>query len=226
VHYIFADDDPEILTEALARHHHTAEELEGDDPESDQPGSQDGRHDSAGDRAILLDLAPAPGGPGSGLEVSWASSLTPDWAVVGAHIARSVDGDDGPSPQPQGTTAHQHQRGAAGTGPLILRVEGVAVEVTPAPPGAPGRDLGQLEGGANRQQQQPAHQRAPSDEYPGLMDEFEKRMGVLRRVVDTGEERQRKTEADPLAGDAATQGDVATEEGDGEEEPRRQSGSD
>lgn len=224
VHYIFADDDPEILTEALARHHLTPEELEGEDPESDQAGQQEGRRDAPNDRAILLDLTSGPSGPGGGLQVSWASSLTPDWAVVGARVSGRVDDDDGLSPQPQ--------RDAEGTGSLILRVEGVAVEAAPpgtVPPGAPpGKGPGSLEGGepqpgANRPQQ---HQRSPSDEYPGLIEEFERRMGVMRRVVDTGEERRRKTEADAPAVEDAQEGGVVGNVGDGEEGARRQSGSD
>lgn len=246
MHYIFADDDPEILTEALARHHRTAEEFEGDDPESDQGASQEahprpssssnsGINSNSGsrDRAILLDLAPAaPGGPGRGFEVSWASSLTPDWAVMGARIAGRVDEDDGPSPPP--ATA-QHQRDGA----LILRVEGVAVEevdstaAAPHPPAqakAPPHEGGELQSpgvaaGANRPQPQP-HQRSSSEEYTSLMDEFEKRMDVMRRVVDAGEERRRKTEADPLAADDAAAGDADPKGGNEEEEPRRQSGSD
>ncbi|KAL1845072.1 hypothetical protein VTK73DRAFT_1185 [Phialemonium thermophilum] len=61
VHYIFADDDPEILTEALARHHRTAEDPDDDDDDGDQQLlSQDNDPTSRRprDRAILLDLVP------------------------------------------------------------------------------------------------------------------------------------------------------------------------
>lgn len=55
--YIFADDDPELLTEALSHRHHD-------------------------ERPILLDLAPA----GLGYDVVRVSSLAPDWAVVSASV--------------------------------------------------------------------------------------------------------------------------------------------
>ncbi|KAK1762077.1 hypothetical protein QBC33DRAFT_602165 [Phialemonium atrogriseum] len=267
VHYIFADDDPELLTEALARHHRTPEDLEVDDPDagpdpdpdSDQAASQEHRRDAASasatssssssgshhlDRAILIDLVPADGNnsssPGGGLEVAWASSLTPDWAVVGARVASQADDDDdghghGPAADQEHLHHHQHRRhrkgsGGAGAGSLILKIEGVGAEAaaaarplpvagvvvpgrnSPAEGGEPQQSPGLAGGAGGKQQQRPS---PGSEEYPALMDEFDKRMGVLRRVVEAGEERRRRTEADLLAAAAAAAAS-GEEEGEGD----------
>lgn len=188
VHYIFADDDPDILTEALAHHHRTAEAQEEPDDEAyEHPLSE---------RAIVLDIVPTPAAP-AGYEVVWASSLAPDWAVVNATVGR-IDGSGGGLQQ------------AGGSGRLMLRIEGVSVERGgPSPSSSIGRAAGASQEGnrkgsvGGRQQQGLEHN--PSEEYPALMDEFDKRMGVLRRVVEAAEVRRRAMEA-------------AAEEGDEEED--------
>ncbi|KAK3690311.1 hypothetical protein B0T22DRAFT_191591 [Podospora appendiculata] len=177
VHYIFADDDPEILTAALAQHHH-----EADDGLVSQAGSI-----NPADRAVLLDMVPAAGGAG-GLEVAWASSLSPDWAVESASVSQM--GDDGDS----GSTD-----GHNGTGVQVLTIKGVSRDLSSAPgaglkPGkTPTPDDGELQssgGSGPRPQRLP-----PAEEYNGLLQDFDKRMGILRRVVEAGAERQHKLAA-------------------------------
>ncbi|KAK3346206.1 hypothetical protein B0T25DRAFT_571355 [Lasiosphaeria hispida] len=172
LHYIFADDDPELLTAALARHHHGGAEIEG--------GSNLERRNTPRECAIILDLVPT--ADGAGLEVAWASSLSPDWAVVSARVSR-MEGVDGAQP-----TSHSDSFAA-----LMLTIEGVSVESSSAGPpttakiSTPEAELQSSGGsGARPPQTQPA-----MEEYANLLSDFERRMAVLRRVVEAGGERQR-----------------------------------
>ncbi|KAK0750377.1 hypothetical protein B0T18DRAFT_125697 [Schizothecium vesticola] len=137
--YIFADDDPELLTAALAQHY----------PD---------------ERAILIDLAPAPSGPG--YDVVRASSLAPDWAVVSASVV-----------------------GGRKHGAMMLQIEGVSVDAeggkvsTPPAEGGGGGEQLQSSGGSGGRAVQ---RQGVVEEYAALLGDFEKRMGVLRRVVDAG----------------------------------------
>lgn len=200
VHYIFADDDPDILTEALAHHHRTAEAEE--QPDEDHPEEH-----PPTERAVVLDIVPSPSAP-AGYEVAWASSLAPDWAVVSARVGRT-DGSGG---------ALQQGSGGGGGGMLTLQIEGVSVERSGPTPSSSRGKLGSSpvegdgkagRGSAAGKQQNPEHQ--PSEEYPALMDEFDQRMDVLRRVVEAAEVRRRTMEA-------AARGDDGEEE---EEETQR-----
>lgn len=132
VHYIFADDDPEILTRALAASDPTAS----------------GGTDAA--RSVLLDVAQGD----EGWQVSHASSLSADWAVVDAGLQPMEDAEG--------------QEGGAGG--LMLRIEGVDGE---------SGDVEASEGA-----------RDGREEYGALVGEFERRMGVLRRVVGASEARR------------------------------------
>ncbi|CAK4030638.1 Hypothetical predicted protein [Lecanosticta acicola] len=73
VHYVFADDDPDILTDAA---------LESLANQQEDPASE---------RFVLLDLS------ADGTEVQSASSLSPDWQALKTHIAPapSWGGGDG-----------------------------------------------------------------------------------------------------------------------------------
>ncbi|KAF7561848.1 hypothetical protein G7046_g2296 [Stylonectria norvegica] len=82
IHYLFADDDPSILT---------------------TPAVDDPSH-----RAVIVDLAAAPADAPGRWAVSWASSLSGDFAVTAAGVAV------------------QQNEGEAGA--LMLRVEGVERE--------------------------------------------------------------------------------------------------
>jgi hypothetical protein len=163
VHYVFADDDPETLTAALAQHHHGLYENTGDDDESNGPS----------DRAIILDMEST--ADSSDLEVAWASSLSPDWAVTSARVSR-IEGGDG--------------RVRAGpSGGLVLKIEGVGIEPSSGPLGktpSPEAELQSSGGSAGRQQPVPS-----AEEYADLLQDFEKRMVILRKVVEAGAARQR-----------------------------------
>ncbi|KAK0611080.1 hypothetical protein B0T14DRAFT_529598 [Immersiella caudata] len=164
LHYVFADDDPELLTEALAQHHRAADEFSGEYNR---------------ERAIMLDLAPSD--HGSGYEVERASSLSPDWAVVSASIGRMEDIN--------GTLAAAH---GDGQDALMLKIEGVSVESSSSTPsGKTSTPEGELQGSGAKL---PRPQQVV-EEYSGLLSDFEKRMGVLKRVLDAGGETQRPVTA-------------------------------
>lgn len=158
VHYIFADDDPEILTAALAHHQGVTYDDSGD--EGGQPDTPD--------RGVLLDMEPT--ADGSGLEVAWASSLTPDWAATSAHLSRMQGGNGGAAAE----------LGAN----LVLKIEGMSIEPSSGSLGkapTPETEMQSSGGSAGLQQ----------EEYPDLLYDFEKRMSTLRKVVEAGAARQR-----------------------------------
>jgi hypothetical protein len=160
VHYIFADDDPDILTQALANQH-----LAGTTNPEDSDTNPEHSHISANTtRAVVLDVAPT--ADGTSWEVSWASSLSPDWAVVGAQISRIEDVEDGDD---------------APGGGLVLKIDGVDHDV---PTAGPVEDLPSSGSGA-------AHISGRED-YTALTGEFDKRMAVMRKVVAACEERMKR----------------------------------
>ncbi|ROV95906.1 hypothetical protein VSDG_05143 [Cytospora chrysosperma] len=166
--------------------------------------------------------ASSAGGGGGGYDVAWASSLSSDWAVVSARISPMADDINasstgaGPSAagDPDGENNPQQQQ-------LILRIEGLGLDAV-APSRAPGtrarrsstatatgagaagrrpsiEERGDLRmsgsSGAAPQGQGQGQERGRED-YAAIMDEFDRRMGVLRKVVDAGMERQRRLAAD------------------------------
>lgn len=177
MHYLFADDDPEILMAALAQHHREPHENNNnnDGEDNDDPNS------AQRDRAIIMDIErAATDGAEAQLEVAWASSLSPDWAVTSARLSR-VEG------------AGARDGGVRADGPsggLVLKIEGVSIEPASGPLGAktssPESELHSSGGSAGRQQGAPA-----AEEYADLLQDFEKRMVVLRKVVEAGAARQR-----------------------------------
>ncbi|KAK4124242.1 hypothetical protein N657DRAFT_644454 [Parathielavia appendiculata] len=180
VHYIFADDDPERLTSALA--YYNGAGYDGEDGEGDSDGP------SPKDRGILLDMEPTPdGGSGYGYEIALASSLTPDWAVTSARLSLMEEAGNSSG----GVAA----RGGLGNN-LVLKIEGVSIDppssaAGPGPMGmtpTPEMEMPSSDGSSVRQQQP-----APSggEDYSSLLQEFEKRMSTLRKVVEAGAARQR-----------------------------------
>jgi hypothetical protein len=129
IHYLFSDDDHSILSTP----------------------SHDPSH-----RALVVDLAPAPEGSPNRWAVSWASSLTPDFAVTESSVAvQQSEGDE--------------------SGGAILRVEGVEREpVEPRPDSLPNSSSGAIGG----------------EDADVLAEDFRRRMGVLKKVVDEGEKRR------------------------------------
>ncbi|EEU48741.1 uncharacterized protein NECHADRAFT_98909 [Fusarium vanettenii 77-13-4] len=130
IHYLFSDDDPSVLASPAV------------------------------DRALVVDLVPAPEGDSSRWAVSWAASLTPDFAVTTSNVAvQQSEGDD------------DGRNGGA----LMLRVEGVEREpVEMRPDSLPSSGSGAIGG----------------EDVDVLAEDFRRRMGVLKKVVDEGEKRR------------------------------------
>lgn len=97
VHYVFDDDDPDILAEALAQQHRA---------------HMGGSYHSPSECAILVDVVPSPSKQ-AGFEVACTSSLSPDWAVVDTRISRM---------EVAAGTLH----GGHSAGSLVLEIEGVS----------------------------------------------------------------------------------------------------
>ncbi|KAB5578116.1 hypothetical protein GE09DRAFT_1088546 [Coniochaeta sp. 2T2.1] len=242
VHYVFADDDPEVLTSALARY----DGVESDDEQQERQDYEEeegvDRRKRTADRAVVLDIVPNTAAA-AGYEVVWASSLSADWAVVEARLGR-MDGGGG-------------IQGAGGGRMLTLRIEGVSVEAGggegvrsgassgriggsgagmdargAGAGGAGGKDKGKDtakeksgkgQASGEKARKGPSQELNPSEEYPALIDEFDKRMDVLRRVVEAAEVRRRVTEAAAAAaaeGEGEGRGEADEEEEDGEETQR------
>ncbi|KAF9770545.1 hypothetical protein IL306_011896 [Fusarium sp. DS 682] len=132
VHYVFSDDDPSILSAS----------------------AQDPSH-----RPLVVELAPAPEGDSSRWTVSWAASLTPDFAVTNSSVAvQQSEGEE-----------------SGGAGSLMLRVEGVEREpVEMRPDSLPSSGSGAIGG----------------EDVDVLAEDFRRRMGVLKKVVDEAEKRR------------------------------------
>ncbi|KAI1772608.1 hypothetical protein F4818DRAFT_133658 [Hypoxylon cercidicola] len=177
VRYIFSDDDPDVLTQALADLDHELDESAAD------PALQS-------NRAMILDLAPDPMG---GYSVAWASSLSPSWAVLDAQLSQiSPPSSDGESNNGNegGDSSRRADR-------LMLQIEGVDSNALGSESGVSGaasrHGSGSGSGGGSGQHDR---ERGNAEDYPSLIDKFERRMSTLRKIVDAGEERQRKIAAD------------------------------
>ena len=196
VHYVFSDDDPDILTEALAQRHSSLTSAEHEPSPMHGSSGSGAPPDPAQERAIVLDLVPKEDGS-AGYEVAWASSLSADWAVTSAQVSRMED--DTPA-------APGAQDDGAGSANLMLRIEGVGIEggsgASSASRQRGGKGASPLATGDGGELQLStasgtrSRQAAVEEDYGLLIDEFEKRMGVLRKVVSAGEDRQRKVATD------------------------------
>jgi hypothetical protein len=180
VRYIFSDDDPDILTRALAECEHANTEELGADL-------------APANRAMILDLAPNDDG---GYSVSWASSLSPSWAVLNAQLSEI-------SP-PSSDAGHSNGSGAGDTdtntnsrpGRLMLRIEGVETSTPNSSSELRISDetsrqrpsSGSGSGSGHRERERSGE----GDDYVSTLDEFEKRMITLRKVVNASEDRRKK----------------------------------
>ncbi|KND91189.1 hypothetical protein TOPH_04104 [Tolypocladium ophioglossoides CBS 100239] len=111
------------------------------------------------DRAVIVDLAPS--ADNTHWAVSWASSLSADFAVTGSRLAaQQADGE------------------ASDSGAAMLRIEGVEREPVDDVRGdsLPASGSGSAAMG--------------SDDVEALAVEFRRRMGVLKKVVGEGERRK------------------------------------
>ncbi|KAK1245708.1 hypothetical protein MKX07_004777 [Trichoderma sp. CBMAI-0711] len=152
VHYIFSDDDASPVFTA---------------PQTDP------LH-----RALVVDLAP-PSAPNGNWSVSWASSLTPDFAVTSSQLSLQQHGSNNNGGAATTTAAAAADNGNgnenAATTSVMLRVEGVEREpVSSRPNSLPASGSG-IVGRENVEQ---------------LVEEFRRRMGVLKKVVEEGERRK------------------------------------
>ncbi|KAI0534700.1 hypothetical protein GGR58DRAFT_46063 [Xylaria digitata] len=200
VRYIFSDDDPDILTQALAECERTYADESGSEP-------------APANRAILLDLASNDDGHYS---VSWASSLSPSWAVLNAQLSQispsSSDAGHGSGSGDTGTdNSNRPNR-------LMLRIEGVET----SPPGSSSelrlsnetnqQRSGSASGSGSGSGQRERERAGDTDDYASMLDEFDKRMATLRNVVNASENRRKKvaaqTEGEEVAAQAAVTEDT------------------
>lgn len=200
VHYLFSDDDPEILTEALARHGHQSSP---DASAHRAPPPQA----PPNERAIVLDLVPKPTDNShstpstTGYDVAWASSLSSNWAVITAKTSAMTEENS------NNTTSLDDETGAGQR--LVLRIEGVGDNAVPATsttsqtPGTRARGPSVDERDLRMSASSPsvAAQDKAREDYGAIVDEFDKRMGILRKVVDAGLERQQSAPGPRAADD-------------------------
>ncbi|KAL7906199.1 hypothetical protein GGI35DRAFT_118454 [Trichoderma velutinum] len=137
VHYLFSDDDASAVLTA---------------PQTDPSH-----------RALVVDLAP-PAAPNGKWTVSWASSLTPNFAITASQLSLQQHGSGS-----EGNDAE------AGSKSVVLRVEGVEREAVASRPNSLPSSGSGVVGRENVEQ---------------LTEEFKRRMGVLKKVVDEGERRR------------------------------------
>ncbi|KAI0876925.1 hypothetical protein GGS24DRAFT_187780 [Hypoxylon argillaceum] len=199
VRYIFSDDDPDILTQALAECEHVnAEELGADVPAN---------------RAIILDLVPNDDG---GYSVAWVSSLSPSWAVLNAQLSQI-------SP-PSSDAGHNNGSGAGDTGTnsdsrperLMLRIEGIETSTPDSSSELrisdetsrqrPGSASGSGSGHRERERT------GEGDDYVSTLEEFEKRMTTLRKVVSASEDRRKKIASQMAAEEHVAAPDAAADD--------------
>lgn len=302
VHYIFADDDPEVLSDALAqysRHQHQVQQhqlllqkqqqQQRTSPSSSREnirasGSGSGSNLSnrpppplpapllpAPPRAVVLDLVPRPSPTSSdkpdaataataGYDVAWASSLSSDWAVVSAKVGPMSSADATASaPGAQASSPSGSDDGSTPAPRLMLRIEGMGVP--PPPAAATGGRRARPSSATAAAKKKPSQESMSgsgisgaaasgvmhSQDYGAIVEEFDKRMGMLRKVVDAGMERQARTaaaeaeagdgdgevpagpsgvlgfdERAALSGTASTSGEHSQEEGRAQEQARQE----
>ncbi|KAI0881440.1 uncharacterized protein GGS22DRAFT_58092 [Annulohypoxylon maeteangense] len=171
VRYIFSDDDPDILTQALA-------ELDtGADESSSDPTLRRSR-------AMILDLAPDSKG---GYNVAWASSLSASWAVLDTQL------DHIPPPSSDGSNdGNDGGDNSARVDRLMLRIDGIETSALGSEGGTSGdasrQGSGIASGGGSGHHDR---EKGETEDYTNIVDKFERRMTTLRKIVEAGEERRR-----------------------------------
>lgn len=199
VHFVFADDDPDILTAALAYHHRGGSEQDA----TSSPDSNEKLYNKEPrDRAVILDMVPS--SSGNGLQVAWASSLSPDWAVVAAQVMPMEDQANSGGANTAAGGVFAASSPSLHTGPLMLKIEGVAIEPSATSSSslsssrlASGGRLsftpeGDLQSSMTGKGKQAATATPSPEEYPTLLQDFERRIGVLKRIAEASSVRQRR----------------------------------
>ncbi|KAI1375445.1 hypothetical protein F4677DRAFT_137963 [Hypoxylon crocopeplum] len=178
VRYIFSDDDPDILTQALA-------DLELEPGISESTSVPTPPHN----RAMILDLEPDHRG---GYNIAWASSLSSSWAVLDAQLSQisqpssdggSNNGNDG------GDSSSRADR-------LMLWIDGTEGDFLGAEVGLSPEASRHGSGSGSSHNDR---NRGEPEDYTNLVDKFERQMVTLRKIVDAGEERRRKIAVDAYA---------------------------
>ncbi|KAK2601661.1 hypothetical protein QQS21_004812 [Conoideocrella luteorostrata] len=179
VQYLFSDDDTSILANNPDR-----------DPDH---------------RALVVDLAPAP--DNTSWSVSWASSLSPDFALTSSHVAVQHDDNNNDDKSTmlrlEGVErdAVESSRGGSRGGSRPASLPSSASGAALGTPGAPGRvDL------------------------DSLAEEFKRRLGVLKKVVGESEKRRQimaEQAASSSGGDVAVEGESPGERGSAVQESLR-----
>ncbi|KFY36876.1 hypothetical protein V494_04952 [Pseudogymnoascus sp. VKM F-4513 (FW-928)] len=170
VRYIFSDDDQDLTDDYLAAISSPSPNSSSHITHSDssslttssrhhQPSNRDPREPEH--RTILVDL------DATGTAVAAAHSLSSSWQVLSASITKAPTWESGP--------AAEDEEGGAGAARFMLRLEGTK-----------GRDEGMRERVRGMWREDPGDVRA--EDFQVLMDEFEKKMRVLKTVVDSGNE--------------------------------------
>lgn len=177
VHYIFADDDETgLLTDALVR--------------STQADGNGGREGEREERVVIVDINDA----GDGVHSVW--SANPGWAVLSAEI--------GNAPTWDGEGEDEAESAMQGKG-MMLRIEGVST----ASAGEEGREYagaggakrdgagsGQLGGSGTRSELGSGVLVLGEEEMQGLLEGFDRKMALLRRIVGAGEEMRKNSETE------------------------------
>ncbi|KAF3762081.1 hypothetical protein M406DRAFT_332482 [Cryphonectria parasitica EP155] len=253
VHYIFSDDDPQLLTDALADHGYQQHALASPSTNLEPSPSVSGGGSSSSsrpslnhpplpppvstERAIILDLVPKktttnpshhddPTSSSAAVdyEVAWASSLSSDWAVVSTKVSPMAD--DAATAVPEDGAHSSESYEGAQQRLMMLRIEGVDIAGPAFPPqnsstrarksstsmpaaaaaarksSPEERDLHMSGSGAKQVPSPAGIDMQDHEDYGAILEEFEKRMVVLRKVVDAGMERQHKIAAAAAAAEA------------------------
>lgn len=202
VHYIFSDDDTDLITEAALRSLEPdgpahlppgSYNDDGDDDQADHPHRRDPKHSSlppqipgVQEHYIVLDMQPSPAAPGpfarpqsqsestkpqpantesatttpQTYTVTSAHSLAPTWQVLNTELS--------PAPTFETSPSNDDDTSDPSQGDLMLKIKGTA-GFKPDPARGRGNDQGQ------------------DQNLEEMMEQFEKRMGELRRVIEAGD---------------------------------------
>ncbi|OBT78273.1 hypothetical protein VF21_03060 [Pseudogymnoascus sp. 05NY08] len=208
VRYIFSDDDQDLTDEYLAAissapsphsSSHIAHSSESSSFTSSSRHQQQQRIPSGGEprqpehRTLLLDL------DASGTAVSAFHSLSPSWQLLSASITKAPTWESGPTVADDG-----EDEGAAR---FMLRLEGTK-----------GRDEGMRE--RVRGVWRDPGEGVRAEDFQVLVEEFERKMRVLKRVVETGRDGLglEEDELEDEGGDEQVGEQQHEDEGEGEKD--------
>lgn len=142
-----------------------------------------------------------PAASNPGYDVAWVSSLSPNWAVVTAKTSPMTEESS------SNAITLDDETGAGQR--LVLRIEGVgdnAISSTSTPSQVPGTrarrpSLEERDLRLSASSPSVAAQDKAREDYGAITNEFDKRMNILRKVVDAGFERQRSAPGARVADD-------------------------